>query len=74
MFCVVLILFVYPFIGAGARGWVVDTAGHGVGLSANCRAVLGTWPPLVMNVVNILIYYMIRNNINALELPCFLPD
>ena len=26
--CVVL-LFVYLFIGAWARGWVVDTAGHG---------------------------------------------
>ena len=29
--CVVLIYFVYPFAGVGARGWVVDiyTAGHG---------------------------------------------
>ena len=26
---VVLFYFVYPFIGAGARGWVVDTAGLG---------------------------------------------
>ena len=28
---VVLFYFVYAFIGAGARGWVVDTAGHGGG-------------------------------------------
>ena len=26
--CVALILFVYHFLEAGARGWVVDTAGH----------------------------------------------
>ena len=26
--CVVLFYFVHLFIGAGARGWVVDTAGH----------------------------------------------
>ena len=38
----------FPCIGAGARGWVVDTAGHGgwfhpagVGLLAKCRVVLG---------------------------------
>ena len=29
MFCVVLILFVYPFAGAGL--WMVNTAGHGGG-------------------------------------------
>ena len=29
MFCVALILLVYPFAGAGPHGWVVDTAGHG---------------------------------------------
>ena len=29
MFCVALILFVYPFAGAGPHGWVVDIAGHG---------------------------------------------
>ena len=31
VFRVILILFVYPFVGrggGGARGWVVDTAGH----------------------------------------------
>ena len=28
---VVLFCFVCPCIGAGARGWVVDTAGHGGG-------------------------------------------
>ena len=55
---VVLFYFVYPFIGAGAHGWVVDIAGHGsgsilqgLGLLANYRVVLDTWPPLVMNVV-----------------------
>ena len=44
-----ILIFVYPFVGAGARSWVVDTAGHrgdsipqGVGLLANCRVVLGT--------------------------------
>ena len=39
--------FVYPFVEAGARGWVVDTAGHRVvpscsGCLVNCRVVLGT--------------------------------
>ena len=29
MFCVALILLVYPFAGAGPHGWVVDIAGHG---------------------------------------------
>ena len=48
-FGVVLFYFVYPFIGAGAHGWVVDTAGlggwfhpGGLGLLANYRVVLGT--------------------------------
>ena len=31
MFCVVSILFVYSFVGAGSHGWVGDTAGHGGG-------------------------------------------
>ena len=31
MFCVVSILFVHPFVGAGSHGWVGDTAGHGGG-------------------------------------------
>ena len=34
------------------RGWFHRA---GVGLLANCRVVLGTWPPLAMNVVNFLI-------------------
>ena len=40
----------FPCIGVGARGWVVDTAGHGgwvhpagVGLLAKCRVVF--WAP-----------------------------
>ena len=41
--------FGYPFIGAGACGWIVVTADHeghrfhpaGVRLLANCRVVLG---------------------------------
>ena len=28
---VVLFYSVYPFVGLRAHGWVVDTAGHGVG-------------------------------------------
>ena len=45
---VVLFCFVFPCIGAGARGWVVDTAGHGgwfhpvgVGLLVKGRVVCG---------------------------------
>ena len=34
---------VYPFIGVGARGWVVDTAGHGGG--SNLQG-LGSWPTI----------------------------
>ena len=41
MFCAVFILFGYPFIGAGACGWVVDTAGHG---SGSILQGLGCWP------------------------------
>ena len=47
---VVSFFSVYPFVGAGAHGWVVDTAGHEggsiqqglgwVGLLANHRVVL----------------------------------
>ena len=47
--CVVIFYFVYPFVGAGTHGYVVDTPGHmggqysaGVGLLANRRVVLGT--------------------------------
>ena len=39
MFCVVLILFVYPFAGAGL--WIVNTAGHGGG---SIWHGLGCWP------------------------------
>ena len=47
--CVVLFYFVYPFVGTGARGWVVDTAGcmadsillARVELLAKRRVVLG---------------------------------
>ena len=35
---VVSFFSVYPFIGAGAHGWVVDTAVTGVGL--------GCWPTI----------------------------
>ena len=56
---VVLFCPVCPCIGAGARGWVVDTAGHGgwfhpagVGLLTNCRVVFGHLTPLATNVVN----------------------
>ena len=49
MFYFVFNLFVYPFVEAGARDWVVDTANHGrwfhpavVGLLANFRVVFGT--------------------------------
>ena len=41
MFCVVLILFVYPFAGAGAHGQVVDTPGQG---SGSILQGLGCWP------------------------------
>ena len=40
MFCVVLILFVYPFAGVGAHGQVVDTAGQG---SGSIWQRLGCW-------------------------------
>ena len=40
MFCDVLILFFYLFAGAAARGWVVDTAGHGGG---SMQQWLGCW-------------------------------
>ena len=40
--CVVLFYFVYPFIGAGDRGWVVDTAGHGV--ISSCRGWVAGQP------------------------------
>ena len=36
-----LIFFVYPFVGAGTCGWVVDTAGHDVG---SILQGLGCWP------------------------------
>jgi len=40
MFCDVLILFFYPFAGAAARRWVVDTAGHRGG---SIQQGLGCW-------------------------------
>ena len=39
MFCAVLILFVYPFAGAGL--WIVNTAGHEGGSTWHG---LGCWP------------------------------
>lgn len=39
--CDVLFYFVYPFVGVGARDWVVDTAGHGDG---SILQRLGCWP------------------------------
>lgn len=45
---VVLFQFVYPFVGAGANGWVVDATGHRGG---SILQELGLWPPLAMNVV-----------------------
>ena len=39
--CVILFYTVYPFVGAEARGWVVDTAGHG---SGSILQGLGSWP------------------------------
>ena len=43
-----VLFFFFPYIGAGARGWVVDTAGHGgwfhpagVRLLAKCRVLCG---------------------------------
>ena len=39
--CVVLFYFVYPFIGVGARAWVMDTAGHEGGFILQG---LGCWP------------------------------
>ena len=38
---VVLFYFVYLFIGARARDWVVDTAGHG---GHSILQGLGCWP------------------------------
>ena len=40
MFCDVLILFFYLLVGAAARGWVVDTAGHRGG---SIQQGLGCW-------------------------------
>ena len=39
--CVVLFYFVYLFVGVGARGWFVDTAGLGGG---SILQGLGCWP------------------------------
>ena len=39
--CVVLFYVVYPFVGAGACGWVVDTLGHEGG---SMLQGLGCWP------------------------------
>ena len=39
--CVVLFYFVYLFVGVGAHGWVVDTAGQGGG---SILQGLGCWP------------------------------
>ena len=39
--CLILTLFVYPFPKAGARGWVLDTAGHG---GHSILPGLGCWP------------------------------
>ena len=56
---VFLFCFVCPCIGAGALGWVVDTAGHGGGSilqGLGCLPIvelfLGPKPPLLTNVVN----------------------
>ena len=39
--CVVLFYLVYPFIGAGACAWVMDTAGHDGG---SILQGLSCWP------------------------------
>ena len=36
-----ILIFVYPFVGAGARSWVVDTAGH---RGDSIPQGLGCWP------------------------------
>ena len=48
LICFVFFLFFFSSIGVGARGWVVDTAGHGgwfhpagVRLLAKCRVGCG---------------------------------
>ena len=38
-----LTLFVNPFVGEGAHGWVVDTAGHRGG---SIQQGLGCWPTI----------------------------
>ena len=47
--CVVLFYFVYPLVGAGACGSVVDTAGHGGGSilqGLGCWSTVGLfWAP-----------------------------
>ena len=52
-----------------ATGWFLLT---GVGLLANCRVVLGTWPPLAMNVVcsGQLIIIIIINSVDEALMSC----
>ena len=52
-----------------ATGWFLLI---GVGLLANCRVVLGTWPPLAMNVVcsDQLIIIIIINSVDEALMSC----